>query len=222
MVVEDILGEDNILNSRLDIAKRILLENNLSGYRALMTFASNSKLQLPLSNDVIVWNEIVNSIEPIQYWSPTDIESAIASTVLLYPDTDIDVYILTDGERTSEWDSMTWVIVWDSMRFHLIGIGTANGGKIINNYDGNGNYVYKKYDWKDIISRLDKDYLKQIADRYWTTLHTVESTSDIWWVIESIWRDTPHATQWTIQDWILIFGSVCILLGLIVPDYSKK
>ena len=222
MVVEDILWEDNILNSRLDTAKNILREVNIHGNRSLMIFASSSKLQLPLSNDITVWNEIVNSIEPIQYWSSTDIESAIASTVLLYPKKNIDVYILTDGERTSEWESMTWVIVWEDMRLHIIGIGTANGGKIISNYDGNGNYVYKKYDWKDIISRLDREYLQQIADRYWATLHTVEKASDLWWVIEYIWTDSTTAIQWTIRDWILIFGSICILLGLIIPDYRKK
>ncbi len=74
---------------------------------ALMTFASNAKLQLPLSTDDRVWDEVVRAIDVIRYGSPTDIESALMSAMLIYGTESMDVYLLTDGEGTSTENTWT-------------------------------------------------------------------------------------------------------------------
>ena len=67
-----------------------------------MTFASSAKLQLPLATDKRVWDEVVDAIDVVRYGSPTDIETALASAMLVYGGESMEVYVLTDGERTSE------------------------------------------------------------------------------------------------------------------------
>lgn len=65
-----------------------------------MTFAESAKLQFPLARADTVWDEVVDAISPITYGASTNIETALASAKLIYPDIPLDVYIFTDGEET--------------------------------------------------------------------------------------------------------------------------
>jgi von Willebrand factor type A domain len=222
MSVEDIVSENNILTSRLSVARDLLRSVNIWSSRALMTFASSAKLQLPLSTDDKIWKEVIDAIDVVRYGSPTDIETALASAILVYGNAPLDIYILTDGERTSEWESLTGVILPEDISLHLIGIGTTEGGKIVNNYDGDGRIVYKKYDWKEILSRLDKNYLQSLSKKYNTSLEYIENTSDIESIRTSIhWVATDEKILFNL-DILYILSSLLILMGMMMYDYRLR
>lgn len=222
MSVEDIVNENNILTSRLSVARDLLRSVNTWSSRALMTFASSAKLQLPLATDKRVWDEVVDAIDVVRYGSPTDIETAFASAMLVYGGESMDVYVLTDGERTSEWESLTWVILPDGINLHFIGIGTTEGGKIVNNYDGDGRIVYKKYEWKEILSRLDKNYLEALSKKYNASLQYIEQWSDITRIRETISSSTRDTQRIWDNSLLLIISAFLILAGMMVMDYKKK
>lgn len=222
MSVEDIVSENNILTSRLSVARDLLRSVNTRSSRALMTFASSAKLQLPLATDKRVWDEVVDAIDVVRYGSPTDIETALASAMLVYGRESMDVYVLTDGERTSEWESLTWVILPDGIHLHFIGIGTTEGGKIVNNYDGDGRIVYKKYEWKEILSRLDKDYLEALSKKYNASLQYIEKWADISQIRQNIDASDIDMGSASNVSMYLFIATLLVLIGLVSPDYTKK
>lgn len=222
MSVEDISDTDTLRISRLSAAKKLLGEMIVSRPKSLMTFASSAKLQLPLSTDERLWDEIVGAIEPIRYGSPTDIETALASAMLIYGTRPVDIYILTDGERTSEGESLTGVTLWEDVEITFIGIGTTEGGKIINNYDGDGRIIYKKYEWKEILSRLDRDYIKSLEKKYDASSLYIEKSSDISQVASDLAWDTSQKIPFSEDSLFFVLAAVLVLLGLMLPDYRKK
>lgn len=92
--------------------------------RGIMTFADNARLQLPLSSDSRLWKETLSTLAPVRYGAPTDIESAIASAVLIYSGTPIDIVLFTDGESTQTSSTGTILALPGDMSLTLIGIGT--------------------------------------------------------------------------------------------------
>lgn len=62
--------------------------------------------------------------------------------------------ILTDGEITAATGSSI-VEPPKNIQVIFVGIGTREGGRITDRYDGEGNIVYKTLQGKDVISRLD-------------------------------------------------------------------
>ena len=222
MSVADIAWTQGALLSRVDTTKKILSDMSMTRPSALMTFASSAKLQLPLSTDERVWDEVIGAIDVIRYGSPTDIGSALASAMLIYSIEPMDIYLLTDGEGTSTENIGTWVSIPRHTRLHIIGIGTENGGKIINNYDGSGRAVYKQYEWKDIISRLDRDNIKFIADQYGASFDFIEDESDIMRIQNYIASNHPSLGDFSSDQTLLILASFFIIVGMVIPDYRKK
>jgi hypothetical protein len=144
-----------------------------------MTFASTARLQLPLSHDDILWRDTIDALSPVRYGSVTDIDTALASAILTYGTTSLHIVLITDGETTTDTLTQTGVVLSESMDLTLIGIGTSAGGRIIDHYDGDGRIVYKVYEGRDVISRLDLDHLKQLAAKYDAKLSLVAQSSDI-------------------------------------------
>lgn len=222
MSVDDIVWDDGIRHSRLDTVIDLLQQLPSNRPRWLMTFASSARLQIPFSLDDSLWDSVVSAITVIRYGAPTDIETALASAVLIYQDTPMDIVVLTDAESTVDAESQTWVTLSPGMSLHLIGIGTPEGGKIVANYDGDGRIVYKQYQWKDIISRLDENMLKSLSKKYDATTTIIGKYSDI----ETVIRETID-TLWSqpIDDktsFVMLFGVFFIITGLIFPDYRRK
>jgi hypothetical protein len=144
-----------------------------------MTFASAARLQLPLSHDDILWRDTIDTLTPVRYGSMTDIETALASAILTYGTTPLHIVLITDGETTTDIATQTGVVLPGSMDLTLIGIASVAGGRIIDHYDGDGRIVYKDYDGKEVISRLDLDHLKKLSTKYHAQLALIEKSSDV-------------------------------------------
>lgn len=144
-----------------------------------MTFASSARLQLPLSHDGRLWQDTLDTLSPVRYGSVTDIETALASAILTYGQTPLHIVLITDGETTTDVSSATGVTLPETMDLTLIGIATPSGGRIVDHYDGDGRIVYKTYEGKEVISRLDVDHLQKLSTKYDAKLALIEKSSDI-------------------------------------------
>lgn len=221
MTVEDMIGENSVRKSRLQVVQDILKNIPDTSQRALMTFAETAKLQLPLSRNDILWDEVVDAITPITYGASTDLGVALQSAALVYGDVPLDVYIFTDGEQTIQTDVLTGAITRDNMQIHIIGVWSNEWGKIINNYDSEWRIVYKKYEWKEILSKLDKDYLVWLQDAYDATLTIIQDATDKGSILTLL--DSHKSVPLQSLDRVYyILAWFCILLWLIIPDYRKK
>ena len=222
MSVDDITDTNWVRYSRLDAAIEFLRVSFPDRMKWLMTFASSARLQIPFSDDRWLWEDIISALSVIRYGAPTDIETALASVMVIYQDTPMDIVVLTDAESTVDIESHTGVTLSPDMRLHLIGIGTTEGGKIVNNYDGDGRIVYKKYQWKDIISRLDEEGLISLSDRYDASYSIIDIYSDIGDAGATM--DDVYPIQGTTRDvsFFYIFWAILLCLGLVFPDYRHK
>ena len=67
MTVTDIMGDDDIIISRLDLAKNIIQSASriISGDQAIMSVAHGARLDLPMNQDLAVIKNVVDGISPI-------------------------------------------------------------------------------------------------------------------------------------------------------------
>jgi hypothetical protein len=223
MTVEDVILDDGILISRMSAAQDILKSIPHDRPMGLMTFAETAKLQLPLSEDKNIWDEVVSSLEPIRYGASTDITTALSSVGLIYGNTPLDVYVLTDGERTTPDDVLSGSTLPSTLRITFIWIGSEAWGKIVNNYDGTGQRVYKKYDWKEVLSKLDVEYLGELSEiynaryTYITTKEDIKTLDEFFTREDTDWMDTIWSDRlYYVLAWFLI------LLWCMIPDYRLK
>lgn len=68
---------------------------------ALVTFASEARVNLPFTSDKKIYHATLYAIEPMLYGQSTDFSSVIRSVDSLYDTLDLHVIILTDGENTA-------------------------------------------------------------------------------------------------------------------------
>jgi hypothetical protein len=222
MSAEDIAWTGWVLYSRLDTAKALLQGYEWWGDVWLLTFASEARLQIPLSHDTSLWERRIAAIQPVPYWSPTDIETALMSTQTIYGEQPLDIVLITDGEVTTDIPQTTQYTLPDSTTLTIIGVGTPTGAKIVSHYDGDGRIVYKKYRWNEVISRLDRDNLEDIADDYGAQLLLVETYADIPKTLTAIQQQSTLITGISYHTLLYILGWLLILCGLMLPDYQRQ
>ncbi len=161
-------------------------------------------------------------IKPIQYGSSTDIALALNQIQLIYRNTPIDIIIITDGEDTIDDNPQDTIIFPDDATITIIGIGTQIGAGIISHYDASWKVIYKKYDGKDVISRLDVGYLEWLRDRYDAELFLIEKPSDISKIYEDTHRKYSELFTLPYQSSLIIFGAMLVFSGLVFPYFYRK
>jgi hypothetical protein len=223
MSVEDIVDDARVLSSRIDTAKSLLtqIHDGTSRY-ALLTFATDARLQLPLSSDKSNWFNIIEATTVVWQGSPTDPESALLAASALYRDTSLHIILITDGEKTVDQESFTGVVFPPGTSISILGIGTTTGGKIVSNYDWQWRPIYKKYGSEDVISRLDTEYLTTLAKKYRAKLILLEEKNSISDVITSLQGQDTKISSLSKERYLLLVSSIIILGWIMFPDYRRK
>lgn len=215
---DDIEGTLGVKVSRLDAMKSLLRELDMSGREfALATFSDSAKLQLPFSPDRSLWNTTIDALSPVSYGSPTDIETALLFAETLYTDIPLHIVVLTDGEQTWE-GSMTGITLSGNHELIFIWVGTDAGSPLVSHYDGSGQRVYKRYNWQEIVSRLDREHLEELATEYNAKVLYLEQIQDIPALRNEL--DTYiHTSRIMPTTFSLIIALSLVLLCLILPAW---
>lgn len=221
MVVQDMGGSGDIVLSRFDRAKDMILSlsPHIWWYQALMIFWKSASLVLPFSTDQKVFSATVNWLAPVLYSSSTDIETALWSVDLIYWDDDIHVIVLTDGERTIEENTES--LSNSPKKITFIGIWTQAWGMMLQWYDSVWRPRYKQYEWKPAISRLDKSYLEVLKEKLRANLFVVSDNDTYEKTLESLIKKTKDDNLLNDQRIILIW-IVLLLSWLMLSPYSYK
>jgi Ca-activated chloride channel family protein len=158
--------------SRLEISKRALVQllNNLHGEKiGLCLFANNAFVQLPLTQDYTAAKLFIQDIETGMISSQgTNIAAAleVASEMFSKERTTKGIILVTDGENHEQNpDEILTKIKDEKIQLAVLGIGTTKGGLIPKHPDRPELGYKTNAVGKTIVSKLDKSFLQQIAQK---------------------------------------------------------
>jgi Ca-activated chloride channel homolog len=140
---------------------------------SIVAFAEIQKKIVPFTSDLDLIDARLDSIKNLRNQNGSSaLSAAIQESIQYFKETGEtrgNILILTDGEETAESINLN---VPKEIYIALVGIGTNQGGRIPLD-DGRGfRFGYKKSQGKDVITKLNEDFFKQVTadipnSQYW-------------------------------------------------------
>ncbi|HIE51006.1 MAG TPA: VWA domain-containing protein [Armatimonadetes bacterium] len=172
-VSTSMLATDTPKGNRLEMAKT-LVEQLLSRLEAdrvgITVFAGNAYVLCPFTLDYNAVLTFLQDLEPQSVREPgTRLGDAVRLAVKRFPEPAPDEHgralvLLTDGEDHGSYPLAAAKLVQQrKIRLYALGLGSAEGSRILVGMDFWGNPVYKKYRGQEVITRLNETVLKQMA-----------------------------------------------------------
>lgn len=223
MTVVDIHTKTGMVISRLDLAKQIAINvsSKIYGEQALMTVNNWAKLELPLTKNNAIFQEITQGITPLFRGGWSSIVTPIEIIRLIYGEVpNLHIIWITDGEFFDSWSTLSGFIVPPNITF--IGVGTIAGGPILEWYTPDGFPKYKQSQGEKINSIRDDKKLKKSAQLL---------DADIFLRDDNLLTDIQSLTQkdkstGNTNSWLLIFWFLLTIVWFVFPRYqylsSKK
>lgn len=179
---------DDIYPNRLEKAKRLIsriINSTGENKVALIVFAGDAFVQLPITNDFISAKMFLESITPaLIARQGTDIGAAInLATKSFTPNEKIGkaVIIITDGENHEGGaEEAAMHAAEKGINVYVLGVGTEKGGRIP--VDGKNDYIRDK-DGFVVVSKLNEDMANRIAKAGRGTYVRVDNTNNAQTVI---------------------------------------
>lgn len=165
-ISNSMLAED-VAPSRLDKSK-LLVENIVDKFHndkiALVVFAGDAFVQLPITSDYVSAKMFMNSITPSLITTQgTDIARAIdvaRHSFTKEENVGRAIMVITDGEdHEGGAVEAAKAAAKDGVNIFVVGVGSAGGSTIP---DGSGGYI-KDNTGQTVMSRLNEDMCKQVA-----------------------------------------------------------
>ena len=157
---------------RLEVAKRSLnaLINNLAGEKiGLCLFAGSSYVQLPLTTD---YNAAKLFVDEVSTYSVsrqgTNIPEALSTALTMFTKENMTkaILIVTDGENHEQENTEVYDrIIENEIQVCAIGIGTELGGAVPEDPNNPQNGYRKDAFGQNVVSKLNPDFVKQIATK---------------------------------------------------------
>ena len=157
---------------RLEVAKRSLnaLINNLAGEKiGLCLFAGSSYVQLPLTTD---YNAAKLFVDEVSTYSVsrqgTNIPEALSTALTMFTKENMTkaILIVTDGENHEQENTEVYDrIIENEIQVCALGIGTELGGAVPEDPNNPQNGYRKDAFGQNVVSKLNPDFVKQIATK---------------------------------------------------------
>lgn len=215
MAVEDTMVENGVIDSRLSLAKKIVNTNSLkiTGKQAVMSVAYWAKLEIPMTDNLLVLSDVVNGITPILKWGWSNLHTPLETITLIYGDVpDLRIIWLTDGEFSDTGSTYTGSI--DTKNITFIGVWSKVGWPIPLWYNQDGKPRYKEVDGNKITSIRDDATLGKITQNFGSRLFFAEGEKDID-ISELIQKKSTQEFSVEMILWIIL-----LLVWLMFPRYQ--
>lgn len=217
MMVEDIATDNDIIDSRLSFAKKIIEKGStlIPGKQAIMSVAYWAKLEVPMTDNLGVVSDVVNGINPIMRWGGSTISTPLEMIRIIYGDLpNLHIFWLTDGEFSDSGSTYSGKLDTSSITF--VGLGTKAGWPIPLGYDAQGKPRYKEVDGQKIISIRDDASLNRVTKTLGANVLFFDSNKDMN-------LDFIHQKSETSQESLslyMIIGWLLITIWLMIPRYN--
>ena len=181
---------DDIKPNRLEKAKRLIsriMGKSKENKVALIVFAGDAYVQLPITDDFISANMFLESISPslIEYQG-TDIGAAIDLAAKSFTPNDKigkAIILITDGENHEGGAEEAAMRAADKgMNVFVLGIGTDKGGRIP--VGGKDEYMRDEQGFQ-VLSKLNEDMARRIAEAGKGTYVRVDNSNNAQTVLEN-------------------------------------
>ena len=232
---------DDIYPNRLEKAKRLIsriISSTGDNKVALIVFAGDAFVQLPITDDFISAKMFLESITPsLIARQGTDIGAAInLATKSFTPNEKIGkaVIIITDGENHEGGaEEAAMLAAEKGINIYVLGIGTEKGGRIP--VEGRDEYIRDK-DGFVVVSKLNEEMANKIAKAGKGTYVRVDNTNNAQTIIanelDKLQQDdvktevyTKYKEQFEVIAWVVLLLLVAEIVIVVVIDsvaQSKK
>lgn len=181
---------DDITPNRLEKAKRLIsriINKSSENKVALIVFAGDAFVQLPITNDFISAKMFLESITPrLIERQGTDIASAInLATKSFTPNEKVGkaIVIITDGENHEGGaEEAARLAAEKGMNVFVLGIGTEKGGRIP--LSGKNDFL-RDSDGYVVVTKLNEEMARSIAEAGKGVYITVDNTNNAQTVIDN-------------------------------------
>lgn len=231
MLAEDI-KPSRLLKAKYQISRLIqMLRGDKIG---LIIFSGQAYIQFPLTTDYAAANLFLNAVEVSSVPQPgTAIAEAINMATKSFKKddkTEKAIIIITDGEdHEGNVEEAVSNAVSEGISIYVIGMGSPNGAPIpIKDRNGNVTGYKKDSSGETIISRLNEDLLKLIAQQGEGKYYLASNTEN---ELDMIYRDlskieqseygSKRITEYEDRFYYLLFPAI-ILLVIEIFISSKK
>jgi Ca-activated chloride channel family protein len=229
-VSKSMLAED-VAPNRIEKSKQLVTQiiNNLASDRiGIIAYAAKAFPQLPITTDFASAKMFLRSMDTDMLSSQgTAIDDAIRLALTYYNDdeqTNRVLIILSDGENHNDSGAdIASVASEEGIKIFTIGVGTEKGGPIPLKRNGIVLSYKKDQDNQTVITKLNKETLKTIANEGNgsfisgnITKEVVEQVSDILSQMDKKEFEAKEVAEYKDQfQWFLALGLLFLLLDLL-------
>ena len=215
MAVTDVMSQDDIIISRLDLAKKIILSGShmLSWNQAVMSVAHGAKLELPMNDNQSIMSDVVGWISVIMQGGGSNFFTPLQMIHLIYGDQpNLNIIWLTDGEFSDSGSVYTGST--DYLNITFIGVGSRVGWPILMGYNNEGVPRYKESSGVRVNSIRDDASLSRVAQYLDARTYFLDTDRSIDYsqIIPPI-KNSSHIS------WYTILGAILICIWLVIPRY---
>ena len=232
---------DDIKPNRLERARIAIKDmmERLGGDRiAIVTFAGDSTVRCPLTNDYSFVRMVLNNITTESTaMGGTRVGDAIRDATKKVFDEQVreyrDIILITDGEDHDSFPVQAAEAAGnDGVRIIAIGLGDEDEGSLIPIVGADGRKSYLEYNGERVRTKLDGDMLRQVAlatpgGKYVPVVTGTFDLDDIydWLVASAMKRELESAQMMQYDEKFQIFlaiGIVLIFCEALIIERKKK
>lgn len=232
---------DDIKPNRLERARIAIKDmmERLAGDRiAIVTFAGDSTVRCPLTNDYSFVRMVLNNITTESTtMGGTRVGDAIRDATKNVFDEQVreyrDIILITDGEDHESFPVQAAEAAGnDGVRIIAIGLGDEDEGSLIPIVDADGRRTYLEYEGERVRTKLDGDMLRQVAlatpgGKYVPVVTGTFDLDDIydWLVASARKRELESAEMMQYDEKFQIFlaiGIVLIFCEALISERKKN
>lgn len=225
--------------SRLDATKYLIknfVKKRLEDKVGLVEFAGESFVSSPLTLDHSVFQNFLKEIssDDLAKQGTNLAEALEVSLARLETKNDKErskaIILFSDGDETvnSRIKEMAKLAHDKGIKIYTVGVGSENGMKIPEGQDSWGNIIYKRYHGKTVLTKLNPDPLKEIANITDGQYFHAESISDLKTLQRKLDKLPKKILKDTIlnpnkeQYWIFaLIGTILFIFGFLWPKNMK-
>lgn len=193
---------------------------------AIVAFAEIQKKIVPFTNDIDLIDARLDSIKNLRNQNGSSaLTAAIQESIQYFKETGDasgNILVLTDGEETAADINLK---IPKEIHIALVGVGTAQGGRIPLD-DGRGfRFGYKKTKGQDVITKLNEDFFKKVvadipSGEYWLansyTLPSDEIMDFFKGELKKVEKQQDMVIKPVLMEWVVVPAVILLILSYFV------
>ena len=230
MLVEDV--KPNRFKRSLFMAKHFV-KKTIGHQVGVVLFSNIQKKIVPFTDDIDLLNARISGLETLDISrGGSNIGQAIQESLQYFKSSNKDeknisgnILIFSDSEET---DSSFDVNIPAKINVAFVGVGTLNGGKIPLRNRGGGFRGYKRHQREEVISKLNENYIKNLAIgvsnfKYWiASSYSIYTDEIIKFFEKSFLEDLESTHQAVIRPvWSHYIAGVGIIFYILFAILSQ-